>query len=663
MINLLLFLAPFLAIVITEAYLRHIHYGFENSLFVEEPYLGKPYYFLNPLLKKKYQFINEYVDFYPIYPYRMKIIKEKDDFRIFCMGGSTTQGFPYFMKGSFPVLLEGMVNLARKKKNVEVVNLGVTAMNSHGVLDFMQMTPQYHPDLIVLYMGHNEFFGALGSASNLFFGHDRRIVRFFLRLQEFKVYLLARDIFVKLKSFFKKPKPLPGTIMQRIVRIKNIPINSALREQTFRNFEENLSDILSVACEYKIPVIIGTVVSNLSDFAPFDSARLENTAPYADKFARYRKEGRIALKEGKYEKAVELFEKAVGIFPDYAQSHYEQGRAYLKKGEVEKAFDAFKKAKDLDVIPFRAPSKINEIIRKACKNQGVLLVDLEKHMNRINDGVILGKPEMMEHLHPSFIGNYQIASYFADAILQKGFLKQELTVDWNDPAVVEAVKEHAGFTGLDIHAAYFRISNMIRNWPFTINNSSFEPPHLGVDYGELKLPEPANKIITLKDLEEMHIKIGHELYEKEDYLRAYRELNAASKMNEFIDDIFIHMTSALIALGKIPEAQEALNKAFDINPNKPSAYRLRAYFELEEGRNDQAIRDMQFFLRYFPDDIPFRYELGKILVREGRFKEALLHFQKVEELQEGYQDTADLIREIQDKTIKKETAVYFPGRD
>jgi tetratricopeptide (TPR) repeat protein len=66
------------------------------------------------------------------------------------------------------------------------------------------------------------------------------------------------------------------------------------------------------------------------------------------------------------------------------------------------------------------------------------------------------------------------------------------------------------------------------------------------------------------------------------------------------------------------------------------AHKLRAYLELKEGRSDQAIKDMEFYLRYFPDDIPFRYELGQFLVKEGRSKEALLHFQKVEELQRGY---------------------------
>ncbi|MBN1522225.1 MAG: SGNH/GDSL hydrolase family protein [Candidatus Aureabacteria bacterium] len=214
-------------------------------------------------VKKKYQFTGDYDIFDPIFPDQMKYVKEKNDFRIFCMGGSTTQGYPYFINGSFPAFLEGMLRIRCKEKDVEVVNLGVTAMNSYGVLDFMKMVPEYQPDLIVIYMGHNEFFGAMGSASNLFWGTNRVAVRFFLKLQEFKVYLLARDVFYKIKGYFKKPRPLTSTLMREIVRVKEIPVRSPLRPLTMENFKQNLEDILLSAKKNNIPVLISTVVCNL----------------------------------------------------------------------------------------------------------------------------------------------------------------------------------------------------------------------------------------------------------------------------------------------------------------------------------------------------------------------------------------------------------------
>jgi len=46
-----------------------------------------------------------------------------------------------------------------------VVNVGISAISSYMVLNFVNELVQYQPDLFVLYMGHNEFYGAFGIGS------------------------------------------------------------------------------------------------------------------------------------------------------------------------------------------------------------------------------------------------------------------------------------------------------------------------------------------------------------------------------------------------------------------------------------------------------------------------------------------------------------------
>jgi lysophospholipase L1-like esterase len=45
---------------------------------------------------------------------------------------------------------------------VEVVNLGIAATNSYAILDFSREIIDQHPDAVMIYAGHNEYYGALG---------------------------------------------------------------------------------------------------------------------------------------------------------------------------------------------------------------------------------------------------------------------------------------------------------------------------------------------------------------------------------------------------------------------------------------------------------------------------------------------------------------------
>lgn len=509
----LLIIIPFLFVLGAELYLRYTGYGFENSLFItREVEPGKSWYFVNPGLKDKYQFTGKFSVMDPIFPDSMKLAKGKKDFRIFAMGGSTTQGYPYMDNGSFPRMLEAMLRVSETGREVEVVNLGVTAMNSHGVLDFMRMVPEYEPDLIVLYMGHNEFFGALGSASNLFLGENRYVVRAFLRLQEFKLYLLGRNLYQRLRAGAGQPEDM-GYLMQEIVRIKSIPVGSPLRGRTYANFKANLVDIISIAKQNKIPIIITTVVSNLKDFRPFDSA--------------------------------------TGDGDDSANKYFESSYSMLQEGFEKEALSGLLKARDLDIIPFRAPSEINAAIRSMAKNYDVPLLDLELILSRSARGAVLGKPDIIEHLHPTFQGNYKIAAYLTGAVFESGLLTPARSPVWSDPVVVDEISDKIGFTPLDSYLGNHTVENLMGQWPFTINNARYSPPSLGFDTRDiesvLKDGEPIN-VFTLSD---MHKRLGIVYYKRGDFLRAYYELNAASKLDSFNKEFAVERAKALLLVYKM----------------------------------------------------------------------------------------------------------------
>ncbi len=66
-------------------------------------------------------------------------------------------------------------------KKIEIINTAMTAVNTYTILDFMDEVIAQKPDAILIYAGHNEFYGALGVASMESLGKYPFFVRTFLQ--------------------------------------------------------------------------------------------------------------------------------------------------------------------------------------------------------------------------------------------------------------------------------------------------------------------------------------------------------------------------------------------------------------------------------------------------------------------------------------------------
>lgn len=123
-------------------------------------------------------------------------IKEKDPhtMRIVCLGGSTTADYPFEININFPYFIRRYLEDHLPGYTYEVINLGISAVNSHAVLDMCPDVAKMNPDFIIIYMGHNEFYGALGLASNEFLGSNRWLIKVILRLRKFRSYQLWQRV-------------------------------------------------------------------------------------------------------------------------------------------------------------------------------------------------------------------------------------------------------------------------------------------------------------------------------------------------------------------------------------------------------------------------------------------------------------------------------------
>ena len=87
---------------------------------------------------------------------RFLATKPPATFRIFCVGGSTTRGWPFHRKLSYPALLALYLRDLFPDKKIEVINAGMMAFDSTSDLHLITQLLEYNPDLILLYTGRNE---------------------------------------------------------------------------------------------------------------------------------------------------------------------------------------------------------------------------------------------------------------------------------------------------------------------------------------------------------------------------------------------------------------------------------------------------------------------------------------------------------------------------
>ncbi len=414
---LITFLLPFFFLLLLEIVLRIFGLFPQPPLFIHKHNLIQ----VNPDVGERY-FNKKQMPVPRLYPQTFSAQKKQNTVRIFCLGGSTTAGFPYDMTVPFPQQLTFMLQRDFPQLQFEIINLGLSAINSFTVLDWLPDVLKQEPDLIIIYMGHNEFYGALGSGSSISFGQHGRFVRLALTLQ--KLHLVQM---IKTLIQYLTPRPeanKSSTIMEKVIGQKFIPNDSKLRQITYQNFSENLTEILTQCTEKNVPVLLSNLVCNLKDQRPLDS--------YSQKTSDALKQFRNALQA-------------------------------LSQGDSSKARLLFQQARDLDAIPFRAPSPINQIIAHKAQSKGVYFVDMQKAFTLQAKNGIPGKKLFCDHLHPNPTGYKLMANAFHRVICQTGLLSSTAlgTNYHTNPLFV---------TDLDWEIGAIRIFKLQHSWPFSLTN-------------------------------------------------------------------------------------------------------------------------------------------------------------------------------------------------
>ena len=421
---LVLILIPIFFFVLLEIGLRIFDYGYNTEQWIS---ITEDKLMLNPDVAKKYFFAtkaspNSIQDVFDK-------VKKENAFRVFVLGGSSAAGYPYMPLGSFSRYLQKRLELIFPESKIEVVNLSMTAINSYTIRDFMPGVIEQQPDLILIYGGHNEYYGALGAGSLESLGSNRTVINTILYLNNFRTVQLIRNLIQKTAGVFAENEPQSGTLMARIAREKTIPFESEKYFEGLNQFELNMRDVLSMAAESNIPLVFGTLASNLKDQPPFESVNQENFPP--------------------------------------AKTVFENARAELKFRNLMIADSLFRYAKDLDALRFRAPESINKIIRDLSVEFNLPTVPIDERINQISKDNIVGDELMADHIHLTLNGYQLIGDFYFDLMERESLLPKTPPLDLSDSKQDSLTRAEFVFSQLDSTISDFRIKYLKNDWPFT----------------------------------------------------------------------------------------------------------------------------------------------------------------------------------------------------
>jgi tetratricopeptide (TPR) repeat protein len=406
-------LLPLFFLLLLEAVLRLAGFGYSSSFFLPSTVEGRKVYIQND--RFTWRFFGRDLARQPT-ELAVPQVKVPGTVRIFVFGESAAYGDPKPEFG-LPRMLEALLGARHPHTLFEVVNVAMTAINSHVILPIARDCARKNGDIWVIYMGNNEVVGPFGAGT--VFGPKApslALIRTSLALKATRTGQLLERLATCLR-------PRPGGSEWGGM---NMFVQNQVRQDdprmavVYANFRQNLQDILEAGCRKGAKIVVSTVGSNLKDCAPFGSMHpIGLTAAALKKWDSFYEDGVKAADAGRAGEAMEFFKQAEQIDDSFAELNFREGGCCLDLHEEAKALRHYALARDQDTLRFRCDSRINDIIRQAARGReedGIAFVDGEEVLAQQSTHGLPGDGLFFEHVHLNFEGNYALALCLAQQV-------------------------------------------------------------------------------------------------------------------------------------------------------------------------------------------------------------------------------------------------------
>jgi tetratricopeptide (TPR) repeat protein len=297
-----------------------------------------------------------------------------DAFTIVVLGGSTALGEPYAPRADFGRISALLLGGRLGGRPIAVSNRAVKGRATSAVMrdahDLVAEHPRPDRTAVFLYVGNNEFLG-----------FDRR-----------------HDLRRSERNRFDVPV-----------------VSASERNAVLERQRRSLESILTSLRESGIFVVAAVPVVNLKDWDPNRSCLTDPA--HAAAMERLLDAGERDAAAGDVQAALQCFQAALALEPDFAAAAKRSGDCLLQLGRSDEARRAFQHAVDCDGNPYREISLQVGLLRQVCAARQVPVVDAQALLEAGSPNGIVGNELLWDNCHPTLEGYLRIARGMAAALL------------------------------------------------------------------------------------------------------------------------------------------------------------------------------------------------------------------------------------------------------
>lgn len=269
-------------------------------------------------------------------------LRQKDTYRIMCVGESTTA---LGGRDSYPSQLEDILNKRNMGVKFSVINKGIGASNTVTILyDLEKNLDTFKPDMVIAMMGINDCAGYMPNQE----GADRKILK---SARSLKLYNLTQYLWLHILA---KAREINNSISQNNVLNSNINIlpnrQVPLKENSKQGLEVKDSNVVKFLKESQEQYYLSSGHAYLlrAEYAESEELLKKAIEINPNNSGVYLLLGRCYHGQGKYALAEEAFKKAIELNPENSYAYYILGETYKEQGIYTQAKNAFEKAIAID---------------------------------------------------------------------------------------------------------------------------------------------------------------------------------------------------------------------------------------------------------------------------------------------------------------------------
>ncbi len=332
--------------------------------------------------------------------------------------------------------------------------------------------------------------------------------------------------------------------------------------------------------------------------------------------------GRVAMARGDYDTAVQHFEKVLAAQPQATSAHYQLGLAYRQLGDLDRAREQLAKRGTQDPV---FPDPLVDSLSLLATGAGI-------PMDLGNREVALGHPEAAVPFYRKAVAaapdNLQARQALASALAETGHIDEALKLYLN---LLERQPDNpvSHFNVGNLYLARKELESAAREFRKAVE---LAPDYADAQYNLALVLEQLGHSQEAIEQARHAVSADPEGKQPKELLAnllmqsgRLKDLEEAASVAPELVSAHMALGAALGRVGRYAEAAQSFSRAKELAPENEQAWFGEATAFLLAGREAEARKTLEGALEHFPDSLPLRHALARLLatakdpeVRDGR---------------------------------------------